>query len=133
MMNKSTAAVSRQSLRALIAGIIVWMVPFAVGTALVTPGGQPRVSFIVFKVVLVATLALTGVVAGWWLAKKGDLGSLLAIAAASLAAIAVNLVLDMVVLLPITNQAATEYLSEVAVSYLLIPVAYATAQWQASH
>jgi hypothetical protein len=108
-------------LRTTAAAVATWAVPFLVSVPLVGPEGTLRLPFLVFKAVLVTVLVATAVLAARWLLRHAGPVRTGVAAAVGAAAALLNVVLDLLVLVPLTRPAPLEYVTQVALAYVLIP------------
>jgi uncharacterized membrane protein YpjA len=108
--------------KALVYGLITWAVPLAVSFGFVDQTGQFRVDIRFFKSVMfvVATATAAVLLVFYFRHVKADHlreGVLL-----GLLWLAINLVLDVIVLVPMTGMSLRDYAVQIGFGYLAIPI-----------
>ncbi|MSO99008.1 MAG: hypothetical protein EXR11_12455 [Rhodospirillaceae bacterium] len=104
----------------ILFGVIVWLVPFVIGFFLYTPEGQPRFSEDLFESVMAVSLAsITSYMAYRLFSRTST------IAASGLvvgvAWLAISIILDVPTIIFGFDMPVGQYVTEVALSYLMIP------------
>ncbi len=111
-----------QPIRALLYGIISWAVPLAISIGFVDQTGQFRTDIRFFKSVMFVTATATAamlLVSYFRGVKSGFLREGLLL---GLLWLAMNLVLDLTVLVPTTGMSLRDYAFQIGFGYLAIPV-----------
>lgn len=111
-----------QPIRALLYGIISWAVPLAISIGFVDQTGQFRTDIRFFKSVMFVTATATAamlLVSYFRGVKSGFLREGLLL---GLLWLAMNLVLDLTVLVPMTGMSLRDYAFQIGFGYLAIPV-----------
>ncbi len=108
--------------RILSLGFLSWLIPFAASFLFFKPGGELVVPYATFK----STIMVVGVISGCFLLFQyfklvaGDFirnGIIVGISW-----LAINIILDALILIPITKTTFAEYFMSIGLSYIAIPV-----------
>ena len=108
-------------IRNLLLGFLSWLIPFAVSFLFYKPGGALVVPYATFK----STIMVVGVISGCYLLIKyfniteGDFiknGIIV-----GLSWFAINIILDVVILIPIMKSTFTDYFMSIGIAYFSIP------------
>ena len=109
------------SRRTTILGLLSWAIPFAASFAFVDRTGQWLIPYPLFKSIMVVVFG--GLGTGFLvLAFRQIPPTWRSGLAVGLYWLALNLVLDLVVLLPLTGMTVVGYLEDIGLRYLLIPI-----------
>jgi len=104
----------------IVAGVIVWAVPFVLSFLLFTPDGQPRFSEDLFESVMAVSLAGTTSLMAYRLfrpsASIGVSGLVV-----GLVWMAISLTFDLLAIVLAFDMPLPKYIEDIALSYLLIP------------
>jgi uncharacterized membrane protein YpjA len=105
----------------LLFGVLTWLIPFLVSVPLVGRDGQPILPTGMFKSLMIVIGSAVG---GWLLVRvfrqrpafrhPGLVVGLLWLGT--------NVVLDLLILVPLTNMSLPDYAGEIALRYLVIPI-----------
>ncbi len=114
-------------------GFLTWLIPFVVGFLLYSPEGQPLVDRLVFKSIMVVAGSITGALLLVLYFKKITSGYLFEGVVVGLVWLAINLLLDIVVLLPMSGMTIGSYFSQIGLSYLSIPAMSIAIGFVAKH
>ena len=109
-------------IRAVFYGFISWAVPLAISFGFVDPSGQFRTDIRFFKSVMFVTATITAallLVSYFRRVKTNHLREGLLL---GLVWLAMNLVLDVAVLVPMTGMSLRDYAVQIGFGYLAIPV-----------
>ncbi len=109
------------SAKSLLYAFLSWLIPFVVSFAFFGPGGVPWIPMPLFKSIMVVVFGAVGL---WLLLRAAD-GAPLNVSRGLLLGLlflAVNAVLDIAVLLPMTGMGFVPWLMDIGLRYLLIPV-----------
>ena len=111
-----------QIYRALIYGFISWAVPLAISFGFVDQNGQFRTDIRFFKSVMFVTATATAAVllVSYFRHVKGDY--VREGVALGLLWLAMNIVLDIAVLVPMTGMSLRDYFVQISFGYLAIPI-----------
>jgi hypothetical protein len=100
----------------LMRGGLIWLVPMLVSTLFYTPDGALHTSYALFKSAMVLVLTWTTLAVNLVRPPQRVLPALVVTAY-----LVVNLALDAIVLVPLLNLSALEYLEQIGLIYLIIP------------
>jgi len=105
----------------LLYGLLTWIVPFVVAFAFYDQQGQLATSYGLFKCVMTVVSGLTGCIALYRYFGRVD-GNFVRIGwLTGLVWLAINLVLDLAVLVPMSGMSLSQYFTTIGLGYLLIP------------
>lgn len=108
--------------RAIVYGVISWFVPFAISFGLVSPDGQFLVDVRVFKCIMFVTATSTAAVLLVSYFKRVKQNPLQEGLRLGLLWLAFNLMLDVAILVPMANLNLRDYLLQIGLGYLAIPI-----------
>ncbi len=114
-------------------GFLTWLIPFVVGFLLYSPEGQLLVDQLVFKSIMVVAGSITGALLLVLYFKKITSGYLFEGVVVGLVWLAINLLLDIVVLVPLSGMTIGNYFSQIGLSYLSIPTTSIAIGFVAKH
>lgn len=103
-------------------GVLTWLVPFLVGMFLYTPDGQPVMDLLLTKSLLLLVFAAVsaGLLVRWF--RRVDSGFAREGLVVGGAWLAVNWALDLAVLVPMSGMSVTDWLGQIGLRYLLLPL-----------
>lgn len=108
--------------KALGFGVVTWLIPFVLAFAFYSPQGDIRIDLHLFKSIMIVTASL---VSSWLLVryfKKVQSNYLKEGIMLGLLWLAMNLVLDFVILLPMSHMSFSNYITQIGLRYLMIPI-----------
>ena len=108
-------------LKMLLYGFLTWLIPFVVGFSFYSPQGELLVDGLVFKSIMVAVGSITGAILLVLYFKPITTSYLNEGILVGLVWIGLNLVLDLVVLVPMAGMTTRDYFLQIGLSYLTIP------------
>ncbi len=114
-------------------GFLTWLIPFVVGFLFYSPEGQLLVGPLVFKSIMVVAGSITGAFLLVLYFKKITSGYLFEGVVVGLVWLAINLLLDIVVLVPMSGMTIGNYFSQIGLSYLSIPTTSIAIGFVAKH
>jgi len=100
----------------ILRGSIIWLVPFIASIFFYTPDGQLTTSYALFKSVMVIVLT--------WTTLTVNLLRPIPVVSPLIPAItyfAINILLDIIVVLPLTGLSIAQYSEQIGLIYLIIP------------
>ena len=103
-------------------GILSWLIPFATGFLFYSRQGELQIDVFFFKSIMIVEGALVGT---WLLVKLfKNIKSDYVIEGAKIGLLwfAINLILDVVVLLPMSKMPFTVYFMQIGMRYFIIPI-----------
>jgi hypothetical protein len=99
-----------------VQGFIIWLVPFGLAFFFYNAAGELVTSYALFKSVMLTSLTLTVLAVNlWWLDPAAPRGW------AALIYYAVNLALDLLILVPMMGLTLGEYMAQIGLAYIIIP------------
>jgi hypothetical protein len=113
--------VLNKKLKIVLFGIITWLVPFVVSFFFYSKDGQPLIDIFLFKSIMIVVGSITGatfLVLYFRELKKDYLKEGITV---GLAWFAINILLDLVVLVPMSGMSIGDYLTQIGLRYLVIP------------
>ena len=110
--------------RFLVVSFLIWLIPFVVSIPFFDRAGQLTINFWVFKALMATTLIGSAFPLFHWLYRSLALPNRHWTIATGLGlgALSINILLDMITVIPFTNMAVTDYIVQIAVLYLFIPI-----------
>jgi hypothetical protein len=107
--------------RTTILGLLSWAIPFVASFAFVGPGGQWLIPYPLFKSIMIVVFGGLGT---WFLvlAFRRIAPTWRTGLALGLYWLAINFVLDLVALVPLTGMPVVGYVYDIGLRYLLIPI-----------
>lgn len=112
--------------RAVLAGIVTWLVPFLVSLLFYNQNGL-TIDVFLFKSIMIVAGAITGALMIVWYFKPETKDFLRAGIIFGAAALAINWVLDLIVLCGMLGEDPLSWFAGVGVRYIVIPVMSITA------
>jgi len=103
---------------ALIWGIVTWVVPFAVAIPFYTPNGELLIEEHYFKTLMVVVGAATGAIAIVMYLRNARQGFLLEAVKVGMLWLAMNWVIDLLVLVPMMGTGVVTYFGEIGFRYV---------------
>jgi hypothetical protein len=110
-----------KKLKIVLFGIITWLVPFVVSFFFYSREGQLNINIFLFKSIMIVVGSITGatfLVLYFRKLKKDYLKEGITV---GLAWFAINILLDLVVLVPMSGMSIGDYLAQIGLRYLVIP------------
>lgn len=107
--------------KVLLFGFLTWLIPFVVSVPLVGRGGQPILPTGMFKSLMIVIGSAVG---AWLLVRVSRQRPSLTHAGlvVGLLWLAINVGLDLLILVPMTKMSLPDYFGEIALRYLVIPI-----------
>ncbi|MBN2121995.1 hypothetical protein JW721_02975 [Candidatus Micrarchaeota archaeon] len=106
----------------LLFGAISWLVPFVLAFAFYTPEGELAINISTFKAIMVISGGIVGAILFVKYFKGVKSAYLKEGAIAGGAWLAINLLLDILTLVMAFGMSLGDYLSQIGLSYLMIPI-----------
>lgn len=108
-------------IRLLVSGVLIWLIPFVVSFAFFDRSGKPIIDYDLFKSIMIVVSSVVGGYAIIRYFKVIAENFTKEAWIAGMAWLAVNLVLDLIVLVPYTKMPYADYFNSIGVRYLQIP------------
>lgn len=102
-------------------GFLIWLVPFVVGFLFYSPEGEIRIDPLAFKAIMTVVSTITQAVLLVSYFRKIDKNYLPESIMVGLIWIAVNILLDILILIPMSKMAIGTYFTQIGMQYLTIP------------
>ena len=109
-------------LRVLLLGLITWIVPFVAGFLFFDQTGQLGIDVYLFKTIMIIVGGLIGSVAIIAYFKRQNIYFLKHGILIGFVWFAMNIILDIFILIPISDMSLHEYFNQIGLRYLLIPI-----------
>ncbi|HRC32103.1 MAG TPA: hypothetical protein PK736_01525 [Bacteroidia bacterium] len=105
----------------ILLGFLSWLIPYAISFLFFKPGGELMVPYATFK----STIMLVGVISGCYLLyryfKFVDADFVTNAIIVGISWFAINIVLDILFLLPFTKTTYSDYFTTIGIGYFAIP------------
>jgi uncharacterized membrane protein YpjA len=102
-------------------GFLTWLVPFVVGSLFYSPQGQLVIDALVFKTIMTVVGSITGAALLVLYFKRIDEGCLPEGIIVGAAWFVINILLDLLILVPMSKMAIGTYFAQIGIGYLTIP------------
>ena len=103
-------------------GLLIWLIPFVSGFLFYSPQGQLLINQLVFKSIMVVICSLTGAILLIIHFKKVINKYLVEGIIIGVLWFIINIILDVIILIPMAKMTFPDYLSQIGLSYLIIPI-----------
>jgi len=114
-------------------GFLTWLIPFVVAFFFYSKDGQPLIDIFLFKSIMIVVSAIVGVSLLVLYFKKIKRNYVKEGVIVGLAWLAINLILDFVVLIPMSGMPLQTYFGQIGLRYLIIPVISTGMGYVAEH
>ena len=112
----------KNSLRLFLFGVLTWIVPFVVAFGFYDRQGQLATSYALFKSTMIVVSSLTGCFALYKYFGRVESGHARHGWIVGVVWLAINLLLDLVILIPMSGMGLAEYFLSIGLGYIVIPV-----------
>jgi len=102
-------------------GFLTWLIPFVVGFLFYSPEGEPMIDALVFKAIMIVVGSITGAILLVFYFKKLDKDYLTEGILIGVVWFVLNIVLDLLILVPMAKMAIGAYFAQIGFEYLTIP------------
>ncbi|HET9057231.1 MAG TPA: hypothetical protein VFN30_10330 [Chitinophagaceae bacterium] len=110
------------SRKLLFFGFLSWLIPFVISFSFYKPGGELIISYDLFKSIMMVVASITGCYLLYLLLKKAK-GSLISQSIITgLSWFLINILFDVLILIPIKKVTFTQYMMAIGLRYLIIPI-----------
>jgi hypothetical protein len=107
--------------KSLVFGVISWLIPFVLSFGFYKPGGELAVDYDLFKSIMVVVSSVTGVVLLSRYAKHFEANPIAHSVLIGVLWLAINILLDLIILMPMSGMTYQAYLYSIGIRYLTIP------------
>ncbi len=112
--------------KTLIYGFLTWLIPFIIAIPFYSRDGQPLIDIFLLKSIMIVVGSTTGAIFLILYFKKVTENYLREGLKIGLIWLAINLILDLIVLVPMAKMSIGVYFSQIGLRYLMIPIFSAT-------
>lgn len=112
----------KNTLRLLLLGLMTWAIPFFAAFFFIDQTGQVAIDIYLFKTIMIIVGGITGAFAIILYFKKQENTYLKNGVISGLMWFIVNILLDMLVLVPMSKIPYPEYFNQIGLRYLMIPI-----------
>ncbi|MFC1823531.1 hypothetical protein ACFL9T_12545 [Thermodesulfobacteriota bacterium] len=112
----------KKYLKILLFGFLAWLIPFVVSIFFYSKEGKPIVDIFLFKSIMIVVGAITGAFLMVLYLKKLTRNYLNEAIIIGLSWFAINIILDLIILLPMMKVSIGTYFAQIGLRYLVIPV-----------
>jgi len=119
---KSSKIISNQTGKILLFGFLSWLIPFGISIFFFKPGGEMIIPYSNFKSIMSVTGTLTGCYLLYLFFMKADDNYIKAGIITGVSWFAINIILDLLILVPMMKTSFVEYFMSIGISYFSIPV-----------
>ncbi|MFZ5955147.1 MAG: hypothetical protein ACOYT4_01875 [Nanoarchaeota archaeon] len=112
----------KKYLKILFFGIMTWLVPFLAGFLFYSKAGKLMINELFFKSIMVVVGSLTGAILLFSYFKKIKADYLREGIIVGLVWFAINIVLDLIILVPMSKMSLINYFTQIGLEYLVIPI-----------
>lgn len=111
-----------KNLKILLFGILAWLIPFILSFFFYSREGELQINIFLFKSIMIVVGSITGAVLLVLYFRALEKNYLKEGITVGLAWFAVNILLDLVVLIPMSGMSIGDYFAQIGLRYLVIPV-----------
>lgn len=109
-------------LKLFLYGLLIWIIPFIAGFFFYDESGQLTTNIFLFKSIMLLVLAAVTITLSIFLLRREEVNHSQKGLTAGLAWFAIPLILDLLVLVPMAGMSIQDYLFQIGLRYLLIPM-----------
>ena len=102
-------------------GFLTWLIPFLAGFLFYSPDGQPTIDALTFKAIMIVVGSITGAILLVFYFRKIDKNYLPEGLIVGMAWFVINILLDLLILVPMSKMAIGTYFAQIGFEYLTIP------------
>ncbi len=107
--------------KGLVFGVISWLVPFVLSFGCYKPGGELAIDYDLFKSLMVVVSSVTGIVLLSLYAKHLEIDTMGRSILIGVLWLGVNILLDVIILIPMSSMNYQSYFYSIGLRYLTIP------------
>lgn len=112
----------KNTLRLLLLGLMTWAIPFFLAFFFMDKNGQLSIELFLFKTIMIITGGISGAFAIIIFFRKRDNAYLKQGIIAGIIWFALNVIIDLLVLVPMSQMPYNEYFTQIGLRYLMIPI-----------
>ncbi len=106
----------------ILFGFFIWLIPFIISILFFNKDGELLVDVFLFKSIMIVVGTFTGACVLIWYFKKVEINFLKTSIVVGLVWFLISIVLDLIVLLPMSGMGVGSYFSEIGIRYLSLPI-----------
>ncbi|PJA89919.1 MAG: hypothetical protein CO137_01690 [Candidatus Magasanikbacteria bacterium CG_4_9_14_3_um_filter_32_9] len=106
----------------ILFGFFVWLIPFTISILFFNKNGELLIDVFLFKSIMIVIGTFTGACILVWYFKKVKINFLKTSIVVGLVWFLISIVLDLIVLLPMSGMSVGSYFSEIGIRYLSLPI-----------
>lgn len=110
-------------------GLFVWMVPFVVAFPFYSSTGELTIDVFLFKSIMILTLVATTAFLSAVYFKKTNRATISSSLMAGLIWLLIPVLLDFLILIPISEMSTPDYMKQIGMRYLVVPVIVVGQGW----
>ena len=110
-----------KELKMVIFGFLTWLIPFGLAFLFYSPEGQLAIDIFLFKSIMIVVGAVTGATLLVLYFKRIEKNYLYEGVKVGLVWFALNIIMDLVVLVPMSGMSIGAYFAEIGLRYLIMP------------
>ena len=103
-------------------GFLVWLIPFLASLFFYTSGGKLIIDIFLFKAIMIVIGSISGAVLLIYYFKKVRTGHFKEGIIVGLLWFGINILLDLVILIPMSGMSVADYFTRIGIGYIVIPV-----------
>ena len=111
-----------KNLRILVFGILAWLIPFIASIFFYSREGELQIDIFLFKSIMIVVGSITGAVLLVLYFRTLEKNYLKEGIVVGVLWFAINILLDLVVLIPMSGMSVGDYFAAIGIRYLVIPV-----------
>jgi hypothetical protein len=112
----------KNTLRLLLLGLMTWAIPFFAAFFFMDQAGQLSIDMYLFKTIMIIVGGITGAFAIVLYFKKHKVAYLKHGLLAGLTWFIINVLLDLILLVPMSKMPYPDYFNQIGLRYLMIPI-----------
>ncbi len=121
------------TLRLILPGLLIWVIPFLVGFFFYDANGKLATDIFLFKSVMIITLVVVVSYASIRSFRRVDSNYTKHALISGLVWMALLLLLDIVILIPMSGMTGQEYIFQIGLRYLIVPIISTTYGYAATN
>ena len=111
----------KKILKMVLLGILLWLIPFLISFFMYSPEGEPLIDLFLFKSIMIVVGAITGAILLIFYFRKLDKDFLKEGIIVGLTWLVISIILDLVILVPMSGMPVADYFTQIGLRYLTIP------------
>lgn len=109
-------------LKIVIFGFLAWLIPFVSALFFYTSEGEPTIDIFLFKSIMIIVGSITAAVLLVYYFKKIDADYMKEGILVGVIWYIINILLDLVILVPMSGMSIADYFAQIGLRYIMIPV-----------